>query len=439
MPDLPEARMIDPDDLTGPVRSLFHLPATRLEALQAMTGAALLIDVFADQEGVYLVGGAVRDLLLGSAQFDLDVLVEGDALAAAERLVAAHDGAVTSHERFLTANYRSADGALKIDFARARSERYGEPGALPDVSPAELELDLARRDFTVNALAVALWRDALGKVFEFPGASEDLKARVLRVTHDQSFHDDPTRLLRLLRYGARLGFSADPHTEQLAREAVKAGVVSRVGGSRIRDELLDLLGERLAVVAIEAMAALGLDQALNPNFVADEYVAARVLAENCEGSRQDLLLLAACSRSMDDAQLTEWLEFLKLRRAQIALVSEAVKRAPTLLADVATAEQPSELDALLRPLKSETILLAIALPGADRASAAKAREWLDSRRDCALEVSGADLRAAGVPEGPLIGRALAETLAAALDGKIGGRAEQLAHAIAVANRSEEAE
>jgi tRNA nucleotidyltransferase (CCA-adding enzyme) len=413
-----------------------YLPEAKTEALKALPGAAALLDAVADRPGTYLVGGAVRDLMLGFAQFDYDVLVEGDAGELADLLAERIGGTVTRHERFLTANFRSTDGSLSIDIARARTETYSAPGALPDVAPADLEADLVRRDFSVNAMALAIWRDRLGELFEYPDASADLMARLLRVTHDASFIDDPTRLLRLLRYGARLGFTAEPHTEELARRAVEAGAPSTVSGGRIRDELLDLLAERSAVVAVESMYALGLDRALHEKFDADEYVVARATNEHFDGVRQELLLLALCCRAMDEETLGDWLDHLKLRRAEAEIVKRAVARGPRLLAEVADAGTPAAVDALLRPLGVETIVFALALPRGDRAAAETARAWLRERNEGKLEITGADLRDAGVGEGPAIGRALAETLAATLNGAISGREAQLDFALVQARATD---
>lgn len=411
-----------------------YLPEAKTEALKALPGAAELLAVAADRPGTYLVGGAVRDLMLGFAQFDYDVMVEGDPAELAELLAQRLGGTVTTHERFLTAIFRSDDGSLSVDIARARTETYSQPGALPEVAPSDIEHDLVRRDFSVNAMALAIWQERLGELFEFPDASADLMARMLRVTHDGSFIDDPTRLLRLLRYGARLGFTAEPHTEDLARQAVDAGAPATVSGGRIRDELLDLLAERSAVVAVESMYALGLDRALHERFDADEYVVARALNEPADGVRQELLLLALCSRAMDAPTLGEWLAHLKINRRDSAIVEQAVLRGPDLLAGLAAAASPSAVDAILRPLNSETIVFALALPGGDRDAAESARNWLRERSEGKLEISGADLRDAGVGEGPAIGRALAETLAATLDGAIAGRAEQMDFALAAARR-----
>jgi tRNA nucleotidyltransferase (CCA-adding enzyme) len=338
-----------------------------------LPGARALLDAVADRPGTYLVGGAVRDLMLGFAQFDYDVMVEGDAGELADLLAERIGGSVKRHERFGTANFRSADGSLAIDIASARTETYSEPGALPDVQSSDLEHDLVRRDFTVNAMALAIWRERFGELFEFPDASADLMARLLRVTHDRSFLDDPTRLLRLLRYGARLGFTAEPHTEELARQAVEAGAASTVSGGRIRDELMDLLGERAAVVSIESMYALGLDRAIHEKFDADEYVVARALNENTDGLRQDLLLLALCSRAMDEETLDGWLAHLNLPRADAKVVREAIQRGPGLLAAVA------EDTTVLESVRQETVVFALALPGGDHDAAETARGTLTAQ------------------------------------------------------------
>lgn len=407
------------------------LPETKLQALRLMPDAHALIDALADTPGVFLVGGAVRDLMLGFAQFDFDLAVEGDAVVIAELLADRLGGAVIAHERFGTATFRGADG-LTVDVAATRTETYPAPGALPDVRPAPLARDLARRDFTVNAMALALWREKLGDLHEYPGASADLAARVLRVTHDESFLDDPTRLLRLLRYGARLGFTAEPHTEELARRAVAAGAISTVSGTRVADELMDLLAERSALVAIDSMRALELDAALDPLFQADEYVAARALSGLPEGVRQDLLLMAVCCRSMDEERLAGWLEHLGLRAAERAIVTDAVSRSSEALVGLDAEMPASALTERLRAFKAETVALAIAAPGVDRKLSERVLRWLSERNEVHLLIAGADLREAGIPEGPAIGRALADTLALSLDGRLETREEQLEHAVTAA-------
>src|SRR3954468_1981004 len=171
------------------------------------------------ERGIWVVGGAVRDLLLGRRPVELDVVVEGDAHAVARRAAERLGGGVRVHDRFGTATVRCRGTAL--DGARARKESYPRPGALPDVRlGAGIEEDLARRDFTVNTLALRL---ADGRLAGRPGARDDLAAKLWRVLHDGSFADDPPRLLRLARYAARLGFGVEPRTGDLASEAVATG------------------------------------------------------------------------------------------------------------------------------------------------------------------------------------------------------------------------
>src|SRR3954465_11392305 len=176
-----------------------------LSALETAPGADVVLAAVGDEPGVHVVGGAVRDALLGRVPRELDLVVEGDALAVARRAAERCGGTLTVHERFGTATITAA--GITFDLASARRERYARPGALPDVElGASLREDLARRDFTVNAIALHI---ADGELTFYHGAREDLDARVLRVLHDGSFRDDPTRLLRLARYAARLGFGLD--------------------------------------------------------------------------------------------------------------------------------------------------------------------------------------------------------------------------------------
>ena len=196
-------------------------------------------------ESTYAVGGPVRDMLRGSPSRDADIAVEGDPSRLAGRLAALLGGArVTLHRAFGTAVVRT--DAVRIDVAATRTERYPRPAALPIVAPAGIDADLGRRDFTVNALAAALTGPRFGEVLDPFGGRADLDARLIRVLHPASFRDDPTRLVRAVRYAARLGFSIDPATERLAREAIAAGLVDELSGARVRAELSALLGSRPA-------------------------------------------------------------------------------------------------------------------------------------------------------------------------------------------------
>ena len=187
-----------------------------LQRVRAMDCGRRLLEAAARIEGVHLTGGGVRDLMLGREPSELDVVVEGDVAVLAARL-----GEIdAAYERFGTATVRAGD--CRWDLAAARAEHYARPGALPDVRPASIEEDLLRRDVTVNAFALDL---GTGELRAVAHAREDLAAGRLRVLHEASFLDDPTRLWRIARYAARLGFELEPGTAALAAQAVAAGAL----------------------------------------------------------------------------------------------------------------------------------------------------------------------------------------------------------------------
>jgi tRNA nucleotidyltransferase (CCA-adding enzyme) len=340
--------------------------------------------------GAHLVGGAVRDLALGRAPREIDLVVDGDP----EPLIAALGGADVEHERFGTAI------ASGVDVVRARAESYAEPGALPDVRPGTLDEDLRRRDFTVNAIAVAL-ADATVRAVD--GAVADLDGGVLRVLHDGSFRDDPTRLWRLARYGARLGFEPDDHTRELAREAVAGGALQTVSGPRLGNELRLALAEPDPVAALDRAVALGL---LPAGFAVAHPDEALALLPPGEG-RGDLVLLAACCAGMDARALLAWLDHVGFPAAERDLVAAASRF--VIGAPLRAARTPSEIARAARGAPLE----AIALAGGDNA-----RRWIDELRHVGLHISGDDLLAAGVPQGPEVGERLRRALERVLDGEI---------------------
>ena len=267
-------------------------PVTDLrDTLRAMPCGAALLDAAPPGGGVHLVGGAVRDLLRGVTPAELDVAVEGDTTA----LLTALGGLPLRHERFGTATVQS--GACRIDVAMTRAERYGSPGALPEVRPAGLEEDLGRRDFTVNAIALDLGD---GRLREAPGAQDDLRAGLLRVLHDRSFLDDPTRLWRLARYRARLGFEVETSTRELAREAVAAGALATVSSTRIGNELRLALAEPDPVAALESAVELG----LAPWLEVDRAAVERALGVLGDAGDPALTVLATVARDVPDVGLT---------------------------------------------------------------------------------------------------------------------------------------
>jgi tRNA nucleotidyltransferase (CCA-adding enzyme) len=352
----------------------------------------------------WLVGGAVRDRLLGRTPREVDLVVEGDLDDAAARL----GGAVTAHDRFGTARVLFED--CEIDLARARRERYLRPGALPEVEPAGLEEDLRRRDVTVNAMAIGLD----GALHAVPGAVEDLEAGVLRVLHDRSFADDPTRLWRVARYAARLGFAVEPRTRALAHAADP----STVSGDRLGAEL------RLALSEPDPPAALRAARALQPRLLPDGFdpdppglAGALALLPEGEG-RRDLVTLAAATAGMDVRALLAWLDemgFTAGDRDTVAAASRFSTGAP-----LRAARTPAEIARAARGAPVE----AVALAGGENA-----RRWLADLRHVRLEITGDDLLAAGVPQGPEIGDRLRRALDRKLDGEVHGRAGELRAAL----------
>jgi tRNA nucleotidyltransferase (CCA-adding enzyme) len=382
--------------------------------LRSLPAAAPVADVLPH---AWVVGGAVRDLLLdGRAAVDLDLIIEGDAMAAAEQLAAALGGALTVHDRFGTASV--AVGGHVYDLATARAESYARPGALPEVRPGTLEEDLLRRDFTVNAIAVSFD----GRMAAAPGAFDDLEARKLRVLHERSFLDDPTRLLRLVRYATRLGFEVEEGTAALASAAVANGALTTVTPTRIGSELRLLLREPSAIDGLAWVARwpLGVPLAF------DRTLAERALSLLSADGRADLLLLGSACRSVEPAALAAWLDALGfLARERDTVVG--VAQADGIEGRLAGAGRPSEIAAVARGLPVEAVALAGAL-GAE----AQAHAWIDNLRHVSLDVDGTDLLAAGVPQGAAVGRALAAALDARLDGAAPDRDAQLAVALAAA-------
>ncbi len=378
-----------------------------LERLRGVPGAAPVFDALADVPGVWVVGGAVRDALLGHTPRDLDLVVEGDAVAVARLL--GEDAVV--HERFGTA---TAVGEVNI--AATRRESYERPGALPDVElGVPLREDLERRDFSVNTLAVRL---ADGELEAVPGALEDLAGRRLRALHARSFLDDPTRLLRLVRYGARLRFQIEQETRLWAFAAVADGALGTVTGPRLGAELRLLLREPQPA-AMCGLEGLRLGPALLPGFRVDPDLVERAQKLIPDDGRADLVVLAACCLDAGAAELAERLDWLEFTARERDAVVAAATRARSLAPVMGGMDSASGLWALLRREAPETVALAGALEAREAA-----RKWFEEVRGVRLAIDGDDLVAAGL-SGPAVGRALDAAMGAALDGEAMDRDAQL--------------
>ncbi|MEX0816086.1 MAG: CBS domain-containing protein [Gaiellales bacterium] len=378
-------------------------------------------------EGVYLVGGAVRDVLMGEPNFDVDIAVEGDGIAFGQALARALGGRAVPHEKFGTAIVKYPGG--RVDVASTRTEFYDYPAALPTVEQASIRQDLYRRDFTVNAMAVSLKGDDFGRLVDYFGGYRDLEHGVVRVLHNLSFIDDPTRIFRAIRYENRYGFRMDAHTAALARACVEMDLVGELSSARLRDELQALLSEERVGDAVLRMAELGIDRAVHPHLAADDEAVR--LIETLDELRTRYapeappwrFRLAALSRRLPPDELYEWFDRLKLRRRDADLIADAVAVAPRLRELAAGTEEPAALRALTEPHDPDGALLALA--GADEPGAARLRRYFEELRGVRLEISGGDLAELGIAESPRVGAILEELLRRKLNGKLDGRAAEI--------------
>ncbi|HMH47419.1 MAG TPA: hypothetical protein VK538_06840 [Solirubrobacteraceae bacterium] len=418
-----------------------------LERLRELPGGSQLLELAECREDVELIGGATRDLLLGHSPRELDVVVDGASEAVADQIVsifnsrfAADDHvrcAVEAHERFGTAVVSWPGG--RIDVAARRAESYAAPGALPEVRAGTPEEDLHRRDFTVNAIALALGGARRGELRAVPDALEDLSAGKLRVLHERSFLDDPTRLLRLARYRARLGFEPDERTARLAGEAIAGGALATVSHARIGAELRLTLAEPDPVGALESLQQLGVLSALHEAIDLDAPLARAALAALPPGSDAwpDVLLLASLLLPASKYDTTDYetrlralLDGFEFPAAERERAVHSAILAPRIAERLQRAHRPSQVYETAHRAPLEAVALAAGLAEADgrRDAADAARRWLSDLCHVRLEITGEDLLDAGIVAGPEIGRRLEQALHRKLDGELQAGREAELHA-----------
>jgi tRNA nucleotidyltransferase (CCA-adding enzyme) len=415
-----------------------HAPEQVLERLGGLPGGPELLARASRREDVALVGGAVRDLLLGHWPRELDVTVAADAAGLARELAAAVSPGERAygrqvepvlHERFGTASVAWEYG--RIDIAERRAESYPRPGALPEVRPGSFEEDLRRRDFTVNAIALPLHGAQNEGLLAVEDALADLRAGRLRVLHERSFIDDPTRILRLARYAARLGFEIEPRTGELAAEALREGALETVSGDRLASELWLAAREPEGRVAMEALGDLGVLAALGLAARFDGELAAEAEAFlPADGERDVLLIAVALSTAFDEGgeRFAAALESLARLGFSDGLRARVQRSAAS--DGPAAATTAAEAYALLEhePLEGAAILGALAARRSPEAGG-WVRDWLERQRHVKLEIDGNDLIAAGVPQGPEVGIRLAVALARKRAGEVVGREQELRAAL----------
>lgn len=388
----------------------------------------------ANVDGVYVVGGFVRDVILGRKPGDVDISVVGDAGAFAEALADRLGTSRPVESEFLT--YKIVDrklrdgkltdddgatpvGAATIDVVTARSESYPEPAALPEVVPSSIEDDLRRRDFTVHSMAISLSGSSWGNLVDPMNGFGDIMRKRIRVLHDSSFIDDPTRMFRAVRYANRLDFSIDSRTEILIAESLEN--VDLLSGARLRNEFELMLAEPKRVDILRMSEELGLLAAISHGLrVGSRSI--KVLESPNSNAFEDLLALTTFGLSHEEAEQTAhrfdgpdaWTMTIKgnPRLADLVTVLDRT--------DIRRSEIAEILDAIPLPSIRAYIAAGPPLPRRDRMA-----DYMDRIRFEKPEITGDDLIAAGIPEGPVIGQLIDLVKRARLDGQVNTKQEEL--------------
>src|SRR2546428_10129787 len=407
-----------------------RLPAKIFNRLQE-------IGRLADDIGMpaYLVGGLVRDLLLGHKNLDVDLVVEGDGMTFARRLADRYGAGLKIFDRFATALVVFPDG-FKLDVATARRESYAHPTALPTVEPSSIKDDLYRRDFTINALAIRLNASHFGELVDFYGGQRDLERKVIRVLHERSFVDDPTRVFRAIRFEQRFGFHIEKHTLTLLKEASASDLVRRLSGPRLRNEIMRLLSEQAPARAIRRMAEFDLRRFLDAGLALTAHLAGLLsdLGKSLAWwtkrfPRRPLDRALVCfiglmdelSPSATDAVVKR----LALPGEQTNKISLAKKYlAPALRFLVRhRSPRPSEAYRVLADLPDEGLVLFVAKASStDIVRLVSA--YVTTQQHARPSLNGADLKALCLKPGPIYKQILDRLLEARLNGEVKTKADE---------------
>jgi len=395
------------------------------------------VGAVADERGVsaYLVGGMVRDLLLGQSSEDVDVVVEGDGIRLAGILARKWGGRIKAHRKFGTATVIVRDTPL-LDVASARTEHYSTPGALPSVEWSSLRRDLYRRDFTVNALALKLNADGFGQLVDFFGGERDIRDRRIRVLHGLSFVEDGTRAFRAVRFEQRFSFRIDEQTLHFLRTAISTGALVQISPRRLLHEMDLTLSERDPYRVLQRLATLGILREIHPALVIGPKQARtfRACGEAMTWHRLqvpdvavDRLLIAwmALGWGMKD-ELDELLARLELPKRRARALGEGRAEVRRLLHRMGRRRDTDQGGLLLELAQASEEVLIFAL-GVTRSEETRRLlvDTMTRSRGIEPELDGDDVLALGVPRGPQVGRALAELRKAVLQGTVRGRNQEI--------------
>jgi tRNA nucleotidyltransferase (CCA-adding enzyme) len=401
---------------------------------------------------LYFVGGLVRDLLLNKPPTDMDMVIEGDAYKLVSRLKARYGGDVRSHARFGTAKWLLTPAVWRaiapeallddmpeaIDFVTARTEFYTRPSALPEVERSSIKLDLHRRDFTINTLAVRLDGAHLGDLLDFYGGRRDLEQGQIRVLHSLSFIDDPTRILRAVRLEQRLGFTIETRTAELMQAALP--MLDRVTGERIRHEIELALREADPVSVLRRLAELNVLVPIHPALIWDETIAEAVRRaqlllndplwrETLQGESPAFIYFALWILPLSPALQHEVMDRLRVRkttRDDVASINQILAGLALLPADA----RPSQVVHVLQGQPGRVLLVARTAVG-EGPPAEQIERYYRQWQHIRTALNGKDLLAMGLKPGPQIGHILDRLLTARLDGEVADEAAERALAQAI--------
>jgi len=403
------------------------LPKTLLQLLREAGRLA------AEQgDSLFIVGGFVRDLLLGTPTLDVDLVVEGDAIYLARELARRYGGRVRSHQRFGTAKWLINDSQIpntdaqlpqSLDFVTARTEYYEHPSALPEVERSSIKQDLHRRDFTINTLAIQLDPERYGELLDFYGGENDLQRGFIRVLHSLSFVEDPTRMLRAARLEQRLGFRIEARTEELLRDALD--LLERVSGERIYHELHLVFLEARPERALLRLDDLGVLGQIHPDLHVDNWIVKRFvdLRDRLEDTPwastqpEDVHYLGLLAFRWSEKVLNEVITRLRIR-AEDALTLHQVQKLKSLLPQLEQPRSPSQIHRLLEPVPSQALLVGW-LACEDETARAQLAQFQRELRGVEPIIDGHYLRQEfNLRPGPLYRQILDHLRAARLDGQV---------------------
>ena len=375
-----------------------------------------------EQQRLYLVGGVVRDILLERVNLDLDLVIEGDAITFAKKLARANRAVLTTHPRFGTATLQWRNRS--IDVATARTETYSTPGSLPKVKPGPIKDDLARRDFTINAMGIELNPRHFGELLDPHGGRKDLESRVIKILHDKSFIDDATRIWRAVRYEQRLDFLIETETLKLLKRGVAK--LTTVSGTRIRHELEHILEEEYPEKALQRADELGILRKIHPALKGDFWLEETIVLAREQYTIEPpspLLYLALLAYRLPAKETERLISFLKLPRlsARGLLDTQAIKAFTDELSQPGLA--PSEIYDILHG-HSLIAIRACQLATDSTVAEENIDLYLNVLRNIQPSLRGKDLIQLGMPEGPKVKEALLVLREAKLDGRISSRKEE---------------